>query len=202
MTGVTYSEAVRTPCFYLFFIGIVVLGMVIAIANFSSAFWTAGGMDPAVAATNFSLLTLFGGLIMLSGGFMVNKLGTRGYVTLLVVVYLIGIISGLVWLGSGARALAILMALGFSVATVITGTPSLFVNDCFGNRDYARIASTGSAAFYIGSAATTIITGRIATVAGYKVMLIYLGCIAVIALVLLFLATAMSPMRQSKNGIK
>ena len=75
-TGVTAKAAMKTPSFWLLFVGIILAGFLITgFQSFAPAFWQENGMDAVQSSSYLSLYSLIGCVGVMIGGVVADKMG-------------------------------------------------------------------------------------------------------------------------------
>ena len=159
LNGVKRESALRTPAFWILFIGIVCVGQAIcAYKTYMSQYWQFYGMERLAASNYQALWLLFGTVGIIIGGKMAEKRGNKTFITYTLIAYIAAMILTLynsTSLNGGIMILLlVLMGLAYPLYSSVPGT---LTTQAFGNLDYSRILVMFQAAFYLGFASSPII---------------------------------------------
>lgn len=201
--GLTLSQALKTPAFWLVFIGILFLTIMYqGLCTYMVTYLVTCGMSQSVASSMQGIMQLFGIVFILVGGALVNKIGIKGLI----------LFTGLP-LAAGCLLYAyvfpshvtVLLAVVFSVLCVTGGvitnicptiTPTLF-----GEKNLNQINPIFSGgAFWGGAALASQVVGRVITGTGsYSNGFVVAAVIGVLGMVALFFALAANPMKSASK---
>lgn len=161
--GMTFTEALRSPWFYLFYVMIVLLGVIIAIVQSLSVHLDLIGMTKYIGLL-MMIVTL--GLVFwkIVLGWLVDVIGVRW--AMIATLGLCAVVFALMPVVTNLWLLIIFMigiAAGTANGTVI---PPLAGGITFGQKDFPEIWGIGATAFSVGTAAGTPFWGLIKDLTG------------------------------------
>lgn len=111
-TGVTAKAAMKTPSFWLLFVGIILAGFLITgFQSFAPAFWQENGMDVVQSSSYLSLYSLIGCVGVMIGGVVADKMGNRGFIAYILLAYIIGMFCATRYGANQSTVLVILTCL-------------------------------------------------------------------------------------------
>ena len=198
--GLTKGQALKTPSFWLVFLGILFLSIsYLGISTYMPSLLTTYGMAQSTASAMQGIMQGVGILFVFLGGAITNKLGIKGLILLTAVPLVAGALVyalvypnlAVVWLAVICSVLCVTGAMTSNICPVITAT-------LFGNKDLNSINPIFSGgAFWGGAALATQVIGRVVTATGsFSKGYITAAAICVVGTALLFLALAASPMKK------
>ena len=198
--GLTKGQALKTPSFWLVFVGILMLSIsYLGISTYMPSLLTTYGMAQSTASAMQGIMQGVGILFVFLGGAITNKLGIKGLILLTAVPLVAGALvyalvypnMAVIWLAVICSVLCVTGAMTSNICPVITAT-------LFGNKDLNSINPIFSGgAFWGGAALATQVIGRVVTATGsFSKGYITAAAICVVGTVLLFLALAAGPMKK------
>ena len=198
--GLTKGQALKTPSFWLVFLGILFLSIsYLGISTYMPSLLTTYGMAQSTASAMQGIMQGVGILFVFLGGAITNKLGIKGLILLTAVPLVAGALVyalvypnlAVVWLAVICSVLCVTGAMTSNICPVITAT-------LFGNKDLNSINPIFSGgAFWGGAALATQVIGRVVTATGsFSKGYITAAAICVVGTALLFLALAANPMKK------
>ncbi len=199
--GLTKGQALKTPSFWLVFVGILFLSIsYLGISTYMPSLLTAYGMDQSTASAMQGIMQGVGILFVFLGGTISDKLGVKGLILTTVIPLLAGALiyafvypnMAVVWLAVICSVLCVTGAMTSNICPVITAA-------LFGNKDLNAINPIFSGgAFWGGAALATQVIGRVITATGdFAKGYITAAAICVIGMLALFASLAMNPMKKA-----
>lgn len=198
-TGVTAKAAMKTPSFWLLFVGIILAGFLITgFQSFAPAFWQENGMDVVQSSSYLSLYSLIGCVGVMIGGVVADKMGNRGFIAYILLAYIIGMFCATRYGANQSTVLVILTCLLIGLSyPASTSIPATVTTGAFGGREYAKICSYLMAALYFGKAIVSpVLSGIKAASGGLMGGFIALFAIAIAVLGLVELGLMCAPMHK------
>lgn len=197
LDGMSASEVLKTPSFYLLFIGIAMSAMMMAgMATYATSFWQTYGLSATTSATILSLLSLATMLGSYLSGLVMQKWGGKVYVCFIFIGFAIGIVLECLWPSTQITALLFIALFFLMWGIAGSAISSQLVPSIFGAKHYNVINPIFMGAFYLGCALTSVLVGTIATAHGYIVAFYVLGGFAIVGLICCLLALALSPYKK------
>lgn len=195
--GFTLKQVLRKPSFYLFFI-FMILGAwcLSAIGTFTTIFFTDNGVSSSWSAVLYGIHNTVGALLMLFAGVITNKFSARVTSTATFGCFIAGIIMLVVWGSTGIAPLAYLGMAFTSTILMVAIMPSIFIPDLFGMKDYTSINAAGMAGYFAGHTIVMVGLAGIAEAIGINGAFLVTAGFGAVALVLMFVAYGMRPMKQ------
>ncbi len=198
--GLTLSQALKTPAFWLVFLGILFLTIMYqGLSTYMVTYLVVCGMSQSVASSMQGIMHLVGIVFIIAGGALVNKIGIKGLILFAGVPLVAGI---LLYAFVFPSNVTVLMAIICSVLCVSGG---VITNICptitpilFGNKNLNQINPIYSGgAFWGGAALASQVVGRVITGTGsYASGFTVAAIIGAAGMLVLFLALAMNPMKK------
>lgn len=200
--GLTLQEAVRTPSFAFFFLAMVCGAMLYGgFMNFATTFWVQSGMDASTAAGYISVLNVFGAAISMASGFIIARFGSRILMMICFVGFVIGMVFTCMMAGKVSIPLLLLSLLFIAMVRPVNSLPALVLPELFGRKDYNAINPLGMAAYYCGTALSSVVIGMIRDMTGsFTAAFITLAVISVVAYFLFIAALKVSPYQKMKRS--
>ncbi|MDO5670264.1 MAG: MFS transporter [Corynebacterium sp.] len=183
--GMTFAQALRSPWFYLFYLTIVLLGIVIAVVQSLSVHLDLIGLAAWIGPL-MMIITL--GLVFWKVvlGVLIDALGLRW-----AMIITLGLCAGAFFILPGTTTVWVLVLCMIAIAAgTANGTvvPPLAGSVAFGARDYPAIWGVGATAFSVGTAVGTPLWGWVKDLTGdYNLvfrMLPFLIAVTVVGLLL------------------
>jgi MFS family permease len=176
-------------------VGILFVGCSTNIENFLPDFWQRRGMSVTTSTAIMGLYALLTGVASIMLGRVSDKLGGKTYISLTTVTFLIG--ATLIFLvGASAFDIVIIAIVPFAIGAKKTSTLTapLVVAEAFGRQHYGAIIGYFAGVLQLGIALSNPIIGALFRSSGdYKVPFTFMGCLSVVALVLIILAIKKAP---------
>jgi MFS family permease len=195
--GVDLTTARSSVSFWLLLVGVLLVGCSTNIENFLPDFWQREGMSVPASTAIMGLYAFLTGVASIFLGRVSDKLGGRTYIALTTVTFIIG--ASLIYLvGAAASWIVILAIIPFAVGGKKTSTltPPLVVSEAFGRHSYGAIIGYFAGVLQLGIAISNPVIGTLHRVSGgYKVPFMVMGCLNVLALLLITLALKKAPTR-------
>lgn len=197
LEGISLKDSLKTPSFYLAFLGIIFTGMLIAgYKTYGPTMMQNYGVANATTSYYMSALTFISGITIILSGYLANKTKPTIYVSLLVCCFVISAISLVLWAHTGANNISlILVSLMFcALAYPLTqNVPSTIIGDVMGRRYYSEFASLMVCANFTGQAIIGPILNLVLSINGDIANLYYvLSVFGILGLVCIILATRFS----------
>ena len=198
--GLTKGQALKTPSFWLVFVGILLLSIAyLGISTYMPSLLTTYGMTQSTASAMQGVMQGVGILFVFIGGTISEKLGVKGLILTTVVPLAAGALiyayvypnMAVVWLAVICSVLCVTGAMTSNICPVITAA-------LFGNKDLNAINPIFSGgAFWGGAALATQVIGRVITATGsFTNGFVTASAICLAGTVGLFAALAMNPMKK------
>lgn len=198
--GLTISEALKTPSFWLVFVGILFMTIMYqGLCNYMVTYLVTCGMSQTVASSMQGVMQLFGIVFIVAGGTLVNKIGIKGLILFAGCPLAVGC---LLYAFVFPSLVTVWMAL---VCSILCVTGGVITNICptitpalFGNKALNQINPIFSGgAFWFGASLSSQVLGRVITGTGsYANGFIVAAGIGIIGMAVLFLALSVSPMKK------
>ncbi len=198
--GLTLSQALKTPAFWLVFLGILFLTIMYqGLSTYMVTYLVVCGMSQSVASSMQGIMQLVGIVFIIAGGAMVNKIGIKGLILFAGVPLVAGILLyAFVFPGNVTVIMAIICSVLCVSGGVITNICPTITPVLFGNKNLNQINPIYSGgAFWGGAALASQVVGRVITGTGsYASGFTVAAIIGAAGMVVLFLALAMNPMKK------
>lgn len=201
--GLTLKEALKTPAFWLVFIGILFMTIMYqGLCTYMPYYLEACKMTSAQASSMQGIMQLIGIVFILMGGVLVNKIGIKGLILFAGVPLAVGCLlyayvfphNATIWFAVVCSVLCVTGGVISNICPVIT--PALF-----GNKSLNKINPIYSGgAFWGGAALASQVVGRVLTSTGsFSNAFLTASIIGVVGMLALFLALAVNPTKKA-NG--
>jgi len=198
--GLSVSEALKTPSFYLLFIGIAMAAMMMAgMSTYATSFWQTYGLEATTSATILSLLSIACMLGSYLTGLVMQKWGGKAFLIFVFLGFAIGIILECIWSGSQVSALLYIALLFLMWGIAGNAISSQLVPSIFGRKSYNEINPIFMGAYYLGCALVSVLVGAIAEATSYVIAFYVLAGFAVFGLICCLLALTMAPYKKIKQ---
>ena len=198
--GVTLSQAVRSPAFYLIFVGVVFGGVAwTGFKTFMTTMLLQYGYSTIVSANYSAFMNAMAAVMIIAGGFLAQKMGNVAYMVFLYATCFVGcLIIFLTGSSISTILLCVAIILGASSTCSVSALPPTICTEAFGNKDYGRIIVFVLAAGYAGQALSSIIANGLLG-KGWTWNMIYMafGVCAVAALVFYLIGRSIAPYRRT-----
>lgn len=198
--GLTMKQALKTPAFWLVFIGILFLTIMYqGLCTYMPTFLQTCGMSTETASSMQGVMQLVGIVFILAGGALVNKIGIKGLILFAAVPLAVGcILYAFVFPTLATVWFAVICSVLCVSGGVITNVCSTITPVLFGNKSMNQINSIYSGgAFWGGAALASQVVGRVVTAtSSYSYGFLTASVIGVIGMIVLFLALAVNPMKK------
>ena len=200
LPGLSMKQALRTPSFWLVFIGILLMPIMYqGLCTYMPTFLQVCGMSTETASSMQGIMQLVGIIFILAGGALVNKIGVKGLILFAALPLAAGcLLFALVFPSSPAVPLAVICSVLCVSGGVITNVCSAVTPVLFGARSMNQINSIYSGgAFWGGAALASQVVGRVVTATeSYPYGFITAAAAGVIGMFILFAALAANPMKK------
>ena len=197
--GMTKKQAVKTPSFWLVFVGILFLSIsYLGISTYMPSLLTTYGMDQTTASAMQGIMQGVGILFVFLGGTITQKLGVKGLILTTAIPIAIGALiyayvfpnKAVIWLAVICSVLCVAGTISANIGPAITAL-------LFGNKDLNAINPIFSGgASWGGAALATQVIGRVITAAGFSTGYLVAAVICIIGMFSLFGALALNPMKK------
>ena len=198
--GLTKGQALKTPSFWLVFVGILFLSIsYLGISTYMPSLLTTYGMTQSTASAMQGVMQGVGILFVFIGGTISEKLGVKGLILTTVLPLVAGALiyayvypnMAVVWLAVICSVLCVTGAMTSNICPVITAA-------LFGNKDLNAINPIFSGgSFWGGAALATQVIGRVITATGsFANGFVTASAICLAGTVGLFAALALNPMKK------
>lgn len=198
--GLTLSQALKTPAFWLVFLGILFLTIMYqGLSTYMVTYLVVCGMSQSVASSMQGIMQLVGIVFIIAGGALVNKIGIKGLILFAGVPLVAGILLyAFVFPSNVTVIMAIICSVLCVSGGVITNICPTITPILFGNKNLNQINPIYSGgAFWGGAALASQVVGRVITGTGsYASGFTVAAIIGAAGMVVLFLALAMNPMKK------
>jgi MFS family permease len=200
-SGVDLAQARSSGSFWLLLVGVLLIGCSTNIENFLPHFWRSGGMSTEAAAAIMGLYALITGVCSILLGRVSDKLGGQVYILMTASTFILG--AFLIYLVGGAATtpVVIMAIIPFAIGGKKTSTltPPLVVAETFGRKSYGAIIGYFAGTLQLGIALSNPLIGTLQEYSGgYKLPFTVMGCLSVVALVLVTLALRKAPYKAAK----
>jgi MFS family permease len=201
--GVDAKTAIRTPSYWLLFVGIACSGFLLTGVIVSlPTFWAGLGMDTITASNWMGLFFILGAAGIVIAGTLSGKLGTRFYIIYSIIAFVAGMAIILTSTVATAPVLLALVLLGLAYP-LLSVTPPLTTVEAFGKKDYDRLIGPFQGVIQMGAGISVLLIGVIADatgsfIPGFTVLLI----MAAISLVLIMLGLRLAPLSKARRGTR
>lgn len=198
--GLTRSQALKTPAFWLVFVGILFITIMYqGLCTYMPTYLTVLGISQAQASSAQGIMQLFGIVFILIGGALVNKAGVKGLIVFTVVPLALGCVLFAVALPAAVSfGLALVFCVLCVTGGVITNICPTITPILFGQKDLNSINPIfAGGAFWGGAALASQVVGRVITGTGnFALGFIVAAIVGVVGAIALFLALAANPMKK------
>lgn len=200
--GISIHEAYKSAAFPMTIIAVACASMCLTgFISIASTFWQQNGVEAATSATYVSLITFIGGIITIIAGMIADKFGLKIYVTLIFTAYAISVLSALLWSENHLFGLLMITVVFNGMSKPIQSVSSVLSKPLFGAIASDAVNSKLMAAFYVGTAAITLISGPIVDLThSYTPLWILLIFLAIVSTILILLAIYLSPMKKYQQS--
>ena len=198
--GLTVGQALRTPAFWLVFLGILFLTINYqGLCTYMPTFLVECGMTQSAASSMQGIMQLVGIVFIIAGGALINKIGIKGLILFAGVPLAVGcLLYAFVFPSSATVVMAVLCSVLCVSGGVITNICPTITPVLFGNKNLNQINPIFSGgAFWGGAALASQVVGRVVTGTGsYPNGFTVAAVIGIAGMVVLFLALAANPMKK------
>lgn len=203
ISGLTMKEAIKTPSFWLTFIGVFFLTIMYqGLCTYMPTFLQVCGMSTQTSSSMQGIMQLVGIVFILAGGALVNKIGIKGLILFAALPLAVGCVlyafvfplNVTVWF---AVICSVLCVSGGVITNVCSGiTPVLF-----GHKSMNQINSIYSGgAFWGGAAMASQVVGRVVTATeSYPYGFVTAAVIGILGTIILFVALKVNPMKKTSK---
>ena len=203
LPGVEKASAMKTPSFWLLAAALLcVCSAGSTFMAYSPAWWQANGWSATAASNWDALYLLLSGFVLLFVGKILAKVKIKVFVIGVCVAYAIAAIVSSMMSGSPVAMLMILIVLFGALAYPLSASiPGLMGQSIFGAKDAGAISATLMTAVYLGQALYNPIVARfLASEGGFPAAWRFFAGAALLGMVLILAAIAMSPMNKKENS--
>ena len=188
--GVTVSQMLRSPRFYILLVGYILVGLAAYAAFSNLAPFTVSAGYEALSGTVLSVALIGSAATMFLGGVMVDKVGSKWFILLCMIL----VIAGMFLLSIGTPSLvtiyiaAALLGIGYNSTMVAAG---ITVREAFGTKDYGKKVGLLVGPCFIGlSLAPTVFSAVAGGLGTYQAAFYVFIVIAAAAAFLVFIGCA------------
>ena len=203
MTGLKLKEALKTPAFWLVFVGILFMTIMYqGLCTYMPYYLESCKMTSAEASSMQGIMQLSGIVFILMGGVLVNKIGIKGLILFAGVPLAVGCLlyayvfprTATVWFAVVCSILCVTGGVISNICPVITPT-------LFGSKSLNKINPIYSGgAFWGGAALASQVVGRVLTKTGsFSNAFLVASIIGVVGMFALFFALKVNPMKKAKT---
>ena len=200
LPDLTVSQALKTPAFWLVFLGILFLTIMYqGLCTYMVTYLVTCGMTQSVASSMQGIMQLFGIIFILAGGALVSKIGIKGLILFTGVPLAAGcLLYAYVFPSNVSVILAIVFSVLCVTGGVITNICPTITPILFGNKNLNQINPIYSGgAFWGGATLASQVVGRVITGTGsFANGFVVAAVVGVIGMAVLFLALAINPMKK------
>ena len=199
LPGIEKSAAMKTPSFRL------LCGALLCVCSagstfmaYSPAWWQANGWSATAASNWDALYLLLSGFVLLFVGKILSKVKVSVFVVCVCVAYAVAAVVSSMMNGSPVAMLMILIVLFGALAYPLSASiPGLMGQSIFGAKDAGAISATLMTAVYLGQALYNPIVARfLASDGGFPAAWRFFAGAVILGMILILLATAMSPVNK------
>ena len=152
-------------------------------------------MAATTAAAMLSIYTFASAFLKLASGFILKKIGAKAMSIVIYLGFAVGIVCLLVWSQTQMFPLAVMGIIFCAFISYATMIPGLFVPDLYGMKDYTGINSAGMAGYYAGAVTVLFGLSIVISMLGYFNAFVVLAVAALVTMGFMLVAVATSPMR-------
>ena len=203
--GIEAKAAFRMPVFWMMFIGVTFVGMLIlGFETYAPEYWQSNGISTATSATYLTIYYIMGSVLTMLSGVIAQKVSVKVYIIYTNIAFIIGAACCSIWPSFQNFGFTFLCLLCMSIAyPLCSSVPATLTTETFGNKDYAKICSVLTAGFMLGNVAYPIAIGWLYNIFGtLSVAYAYLAGSAVVAMILICIGLALSPMKKLLSQTK
>jgi MFS family permease len=198
--GIPLKQVFKSLAIYFFIPGMMAGAIITgAFSTYGTTFFVSFDMSKTDASSFLSLYTIFCGLHVIWTGFFQSRFGSQIFIVTQYLCVILGLVFLTVWANIGSAVFVILGLLFLSLIKPINSTSALLIPDLFGRKDYVAINSLTNGFYYAGVCISMLTTAAIMMALGGATALIYMGIMAVLALVFFTLALIVSPYKKLKK---
>lgn len=199
--GYTFAETLKKGAsIYFFLIAMFLVAWCASgITSYASVYYTSFGMAATTAAAMLSLYSFAAAFLKLASGFILKKIGAKAMSIMIYLGFAVGIGCLLIWSQTQLFPLAVIGIVLCAFISYSTMIPGLFVPDLYGMKDYTGINSAGLAGYYLG--AVTVLFGLSIVIGflGYFNAFVVLAVAALVTMGFMLAAVATSPFKAGKE---
>lgn len=199
--GLTIGQSMKTAAFWFFGIAMILGATLYAgIMTYATSFFIANGLDGLTAANYLASLTVFGAIVTMSSGTLIQKLGVRTLMMFVFGGYILGIVFLCMFPANPVPWMALVGLIFIAFVRPVNALPSLVLPEMFGRKDFASLSSWGMSFYYIGAGVSSTLIGAITDLTGGNFILafIVLAVMAGASFVLFLVAQKLSPMKRAQ----
>ncbi len=197
--GLTMKEATKTASFWLFGAGMFLSAMLFTgVGLFAIDFMTGVGAEYSYATSIMASVTVMGAVVTMSSGFITEKLGARGLLTMMFGGFTIGTLIFTYLFPKSLSFVIAMIAMAFIACVRSTNTtPGLIIPEMFGRKDFGSLSSVGMSFYGLGAGLASILVGLLYDATNsYVAAFTTLAVLSILALVLFMMALKASPMKK------
>ncbi|RDB63153.1 hypothetical protein C1878_04605 [Gordonibacter sp. 28C] len=201
LPGFTFAETLKkSASIYCFLIAMFLVAWCASgITSYASVYYASFGMAATTAAAMLSVYTFTSAFLKLASGFILKKIGAKAMSIVIYLGFAVGIVCLLVWSQTQLFPLAIIGIVFCAFISYATMIPGLFVPDLYGMKDYTGINSAGMAGYYAGAVTVLFGLSIVIGMLGYFNAFVVLAVAALVTMGFMLVAVATSPMRKTKG---
>ncbi len=197
LPGFTFAETLKkSASVYCFLIAMFLVAWCASgITSYASVYYASFGMAATTAAAMLSIYTFASAFLKLASGFILKKIGAKAMSIVIYLGFAVGIVCLLVWSQTQMFPLAVMGIIFCAFISYATMIPGLFVPDLYGMKDYTGINSAGMAGYYAGAVTVLFGLSIVISMLGYFNAFVVLAVAALVTMGFMLVAVATSPMR-------
>lgn len=197
LPGFTFAETLKkSASVYCFLIAMFLVAWCASgITSYASVYYASFGMAATTAAAMLSIYTFASAFLKLTSGFILKKIGAKAMSIVIYLGFAVGIVCLLVWSQTQMFPLAVMGIIFCAFISYATMIPGLFVPDLYGMKDYTGINSAGMAGYYAGAVTVLFGLSIVISMLGYFNAFVVLAVAALVTMGFMLVAVATSPMR-------
>ncbi|MGE4272530.1 MAG: MFS transporter [Desulfitobacterium sp.] len=184
-TGVPYNKAIKSPQFYILYLGIALCGIILGVSSHLPANFMGNGLTPTQTGSLMSIMMMSMIVVKILEGVMNDKLGS---ITTTGIIATLAVVAFIIMPSASFGILSIAMVLYSFEAAFIGIVPPLMTGQIFGQRDYSGIWGIYATAGSVGMTIGTPLWGIIYDVTGsYRLGFYGAAVLAIVVFLLFFL---------------
>lgn len=201
LPGFSFAETLKkSASVYCFLIAMFLVAWCASgITSYASVYYASFGMAATTAAAMLSIYTFASAFLKLASGFILKKIGAKAMSIVIYLGFAVGIVCLLVWSQTQLFPLAVVGIVFCAFISYATMIPGLFVPDLYGMKDYTGINSAGMAGYYAGAVTVLFGLSIVIGMLGYFNAFVVLAIAALVTMCFMLVAVATSPMKNKKS---